>query len=76
MTYRWQQTRAAQQQVARSTVQQSEPALARLAVQPLGMHEPTLEADQAVPSDEDVSQASLVAVIWLLSGLLPLGARA
>ncbi|KAL0053768.1 hypothetical protein WJX82_010500 [Trebouxia sp. C0006] len=55
----WQQSRAAQQQLARSTVLQSEPALARLTVQPLGMHEPmslSVEADQNVPSDEDVSQ--------------------
>ncbi len=54
---------------------QSEPALARLTVQPLGMHEPmslSVEADQNVPSDEDVSQASMVAVLWLLSGLLPI----
>ncbi len=73
--YRWQQTRAAQQQLARSTVQQTEPALARLAVQSLGMHEPmslSVEADQIVPSDEDVSQASMVAVMWLLSGMLSL----
>jgi len=51
-------------------VLQSEPALARLTVQPLGMHEPMSlsgEADQNVPSDEDVSQASMVAVLWLLS---------
>ncbi|KAL0029555.1 hypothetical protein WJX79_003952 [Trebouxia sp. C0005] len=52
----WQQTRAAQQQLATSTLQQTEPALARLAVQSSGMHEPTLEVDQLVPSDEDVSQ--------------------
>jgi len=56
-------------------VQQTEPALARLAVQSLGMHEPmslSVEADQIVPSDEDVSQASMVAVMWLLSGMLSL----
>ncbi len=79
VSHRWQQTRAAQQQLARSTVQQSEPALARLALQSLGTHEPmslSVEADQIVPSDEDVSQASMVAVIWLLSGLSPLSLNA
>ncbi|KAL0033719.1 hypothetical protein WJX77_002381 [Trebouxia sp. C0004] len=52
----WQQTRAAQQQLAVSTLKQTEPALARLALQSSGMHEPTLEADQITPSDEDISQ--------------------
>ncbi len=51
-------------------MQQTEPALARLAVQSSGMHELTLEADQITPSDEDVSQASMAGVIWLLSRLV------
>ncbi len=53
-------------------MQQSEPALARLALQSSGMHEPTLEANQVVPSDGDISQASMTGVIWLLTSLSPL----